>query len=186
MRKIIAAMNMSLDGYCDHTMQVSNVDFKAIHKHYSELLHGAGALLYGRITFHLMEYWRTLLNEPSGDKAMDEFAVMIDRIPKIVFSHTLQSTDWNTAGIASKELVDEVQQLKQQEGRDVLVGSPGLIAQLTQAGLIDEYQLCIFPLIAGNGLILFKDITAQVNLQLVDTKTLGGGAVVLYYKKIAS
>ena len=100
MRKVIAAMNMTLDGFCDHT--VMNAD-EEIHDHYSELLRSGGVILYGRITYQLMEYWPPFIKNPSGDKSMDEFAVVIDSIPKIVFSRTLKSLDWNTATLATRE-----------------------------------------------------------------------------------
>ena len=82
MRKLIAAMNMTLDGFCDHTSM--NADDE-IHQHYTELLSGADTAIYGRITYQLMEYWLTVIKNPTGNKAMDEFAVAIDNISKVVF-----------------------------------------------------------------------------------------------------
>jgi dihydrofolate reductase len=179
MRKIIAAMNMTLDGFCDHTAMIADDE---IHQHYGELLHSAGTVLYGRITYQLMEYWPTLLKNPSGNKAMDEFAVTIDNIPKIVFSRTLQHVEWKTAKLAKRDLKEEVLELRQQAGKDILVGSPGLIVALTQLNLIDEYQLAIQPTIAGSGLSLFKNISDRVDLKLLKTKTFGCGAVMFYYE----
>jgi dihydrofolate reductase len=179
MRKIVAAINMTIDGFCDHT---SGIPDEEIHQHYADLLRSADALLYGRITFQLMEYWRTVLDKPTGDKAMDDFAVAIDHTPKIVFSRTLKSLDWKSARLATQDLAKEVLELKQQSGRDIFVGSPGLIAQLTKLNLIDEYQLCVHPVVAGSGLPLFKDISEKVMLRLTSTKTFRGGAVILYYE----
>jgi|ERR1044072_3991670 dihydrofolate reductase len=179
MAKVIAAMNMTLDGFCDHTEMTADDE---IHQHYTELLSNAGTLLYGRITFQLMEYWRSVLENPTGNLATDEFAVTIDKIPKIVFSRTLTDVEWKTARLAKKSLEEEVLELKAEEGKDVLVGSPGLIAALTQLGLIDEYQLGVQPIILGSGLTLFKHITDRVDLNLLKTKTFGCGAVFHYYE----
>jgi dihydrofolate reductase len=105
MRKVIAAINMTLDGFCDHTAM--NAD-EEIHQHYSELLRSAGTILYGRITYQLMEYWLTVLKDPTGNRSMDEFAVVIDNIPKIVFSRTLKTVEWKTAKLAKRDLKEEV------------------------------------------------------------------------------
>jgi dihydrofolate reductase len=178
MRKVIAAINMTVDGYCDHTAGIPDED---IHDHYSDLLRSADVILYGRTTFQLMEYWREVLKKPTGNKAFDDFAVTIDRIPKVVFSHSLKTIDWQSARLSSNELEIEVLELKGQPGGDILVGSPGLIVSLTKVGLIDEYQLCIHPVIIGSGLPLFKDIDHRINLYLKGSKTFGCGAVILYY-----
>src|ERR1700733_6384749 len=113
MRKLIAAINITLDGFCDHTAMIADDE---IHEHYSALLGNAGTLLYGRITYQLMEsYWPTLLKNPSGNKAADEFAVTIDNTPKIVFSRTLKSTNWESATLAKKDIKEEVITLKQSD-----------------------------------------------------------------------
>ena len=183
MAKIVAAMNMTLDGYCDHTVMTADDE---IHDHYTELLRNSGAALYGRKTYQLMEFWPTLLENPSGNKAMDDFAVAMDNIPKIVFSRTMKELDWPTAKLATRELEEEVLHLKREEGKPVLVGSPGLIAQLTRLALIDEYQLSVHPTVVGSGLTLFKDITDRVDLKLINTKTFDCGAVTLYYEPAKS
>ena len=181
MRKVIAAINMTLDGYCDHT---SGIPDEELHQHYTNVLSGGGTLLYGRKTFQLMEdFWPLLVKNPSGEKAMDDFALAIDRIPKIVFSRTLKSVNWESARLATRSLEEEVDALRKQPGKEIYVGSPGLIAALTQMNLIDEYQLCIHPVIAGKGLILFKNISDQIILRLKDTKFFGSGAIVLYYDR---
>src|SRR5688572_30536171 len=105
MRKVIAAINMTLDGICDHTVGIPDED---LHKHYAELLDNAGTLLYGRTTYQLMQYWQPLLKKPSDQKSTDDFALAIDKIPKIVFSHTLKNTEWDSAKLATKELEKEV------------------------------------------------------------------------------
>jgi dihydrofolate reductase len=181
MRKVIAAINMTLDGFCDHTAGIPDEE---IHHHYADLLNNAGVVLYGRITYQLMQFWPTLLKNPSGEKSMDDFAIAIDKVQKIVFSHTLKSTEWDSAKLANKTIKEEVLELKQQPGKDILVGSRSLIIQLMKLNLIDEYQLCIHPVVAGSGLPLFENINDRTILKLIKTKTFGGGAVILYYEPI--
>src|SRR5688572_7386304 len=99
MRKVIAAINMTIDGFCDHTAGIPDEE---IHDHYAKLLGEADVILYGRITYELMQFWQTLLKKPSGEKSMDDFAVAIDRVPKIVFSRSLKETGWDSATMASQ------------------------------------------------------------------------------------
>ncbi|WP_285055428.1 dihydrofolate reductase family protein [Pedobacter ginsengisoli] len=179
MRKVIAAINMTLDGVFDHTAGIADEE---IHHHYADLLRAADVILYGRITYQLMEYWPALLKNPSGDKAMDDFAVAIDRIPKVVFSRTLKNLEWETASLATRTLEEEVLALRKQPGRDILVGSRSLIISLIKLNLIDEFQLCIHPVIAGNGMQLFENLNDRTGLKLIKTKTFTGGSVILYYK----
>ena len=140
MRKLIAAINMTLDGFCDHTTLIADEE---IHQHYNELLRSAGAVLYGRITYQLMEYWPPIVKNPTGNKAMDEFAITMDNVPKIVFSRTLQHVEWKTARLAKGDIQEEVAALRQQAGKDILVGSRSLIVTLLNLNLIDEFQICV-------------------------------------------
>jgi len=170
---------MTLDGFCDHTAIIPDEE---IHQHYADLLSNADAILYGRITYQLMQYWQNLVKNPSGEKSMDDFAMAMDRIPKIVFSHTLKNTDWKSATLATRSIEEEISELKQQAGKDIFVGSPGLIVASLNLNLIDELQLCVHPVIAGKGLPLFKRLSDKRVLTLLKTKTFGCGAVTLYYK----
>lgn len=170
---------MTLDGFCDHTAIIPDEE---MHQHYADLLGTADTVLYGRITYQLMEYWRTVVKNPTGEKATDEFAVAIDKIPKIVFSHTLKNVEWETAKLANRGIEEEVLELKQQPGKDIFICSPSLIVAVTKLNLIDEYQLCVHPVIAGKGLPLFKNINEKIILKLVKTKTFGFGAITLYYE----
>ena len=183
MRKLIAAINMTLDGFCDHTAMIADDE---IHQHYNELLSNADTLIYGRITYQLMEsYWPAVIKNPTGNKPMDEFAVLIDNISKIVFSRTLQHVDSKNTILKKEVIKEEVLELKQSRNggsATILVGSPGLIVALTQLDLIDEYQLSVQPTVVGTGLPLFKNIRDRVNLKLLKTKTFGCGAVALYYE----
>jgi len=179
MRKLIAAMNMTFDGFCDHTAMIADDE---IHQHYNELLSNTGALIYGRITYQLMEsYWPTVVKQPTGNKPTDDFAVLIHNIPKIVFSHTLNKVEWKNAKLAKRGVKEEILDLKQQPGKDIFVGSPSLIVAAMQLDLVDEYQFSVQPTIVGKGLPLFKNIQERIDLKLLKTKTFGCGAVTFYY-----
>lgn len=179
MRKLIAAINMTLDGVFDHTAGVPDEE---IHQHYTKLLGQGDAILYGRITYQLMEFWRTFLEKPSEEKSMNDFAIAIDNIPKIVFSHTLQNVEWKSATIANRDLKETVLELKQRPGKDIFVGSRSLIIQLMKLNLLDEFQLCIYPVVAGNGLPLFEHMDDRTIFKLIKTKVFSGGSVILYYE----
>ena len=179
MRKIIAAINMTLDGFCDHTAGLPDEE---IHQHYADLLDNADVVLYGRITYQLMQYWQTLIENPSDEKSMNDFAIAIDKIPKIVFSHTLKDVEWDSARLAGQAIEEEVLELKQQSGKYILVGSRSLIIQLMNLNLIDELQLCVHPVVAGSGLPLFENINDRTILKLIKTKTFSSGAITLYYE----
>ena len=174
---------MTLDGICDHTAGIPDEE---IHQQYTELLGKGDSILYGRTTYQLMEFWRTLLENPSNEKSMNDFAIAIDKIPKIVFSHTLKDVSWDSARLSDQAIEKEVLELKQSRNggsKDILVGSRSLIIQLMNLNLIDEYQLCVHPVVAGSGLPLFENINDRTILKLIKTKTFSGGAVTLYYER---
>jgi dihydrofolate reductase len=179
MRKVVAAINMTLDGFCDHTVGVVDEE---LHQHYSELIDKAGVILYGRTTYQLMQFWQTLLKNPSGEKSMDDFAISIDKIHKLVFSNTLKDTGWDSAKLANRPLGEEVLELKQQSGKDILVGSRSLIIQLLNSNLIDRFQICIHPVVEGKGLPLFNQIKNRIVFKLVKIKSLNSGATIVYYE----
>jgi dihydrofolate reductase len=173
MGKLIAAMNMTLDGFCDHTAM--NAD-EEIHQHYSDLLRNAGTLIYGRVTYKMMEsYWPTVVEKPTGIKPTDDFAVLINDIDKIVFSRTLEGINWKNTVLKKEIIAAEILALKE-KGKDIVVGSPSLIVALANLNLIDEYQLGVYPTIVRSGLTLFKDIKERIDLKLLKTKTFGCGA----------
>src|ERR1700753_1136519 len=171
MRKLIAAINMTLDGFCNHTAMRPD---DAQMEHYNELYRGADLELFGRTTYQLMEsYWPEIAEKQNDDKLENEFAVLIDDISKIVYSRTLEKADWKNTELKHELLAEDIIELKHQEGKNILVGGPSLIVQLTKLGLIDEYQLSVHPVILGSGLTLFKDITEKIDLKLLNTKTFG-------------
>ena len=183
MRKLIAAMNMTLDGFCDHTAMIADDE---IHQHYNELLSNADTLIYGRITYQLMEsYWPSVVKNPTGNKPTDEFAVLIDNISKIVYSRTLKNVEWKNTTLKKEIIKEEILELKQSRNgvsKNILVGSPSLIVAFSQLDLIDEYQLGVQPTVLGSGLPLFKNIKDKIDLKLLKTKTFDGGAIMLYYE----
>ena len=182
MRKLIAGLNMSLDGFCDHTAMIADDE---IHEHYNDVLRNADTLIYGRITYQLMEsYWPSIVKNPTGNKPTDEFGVLIDNISKIVYSRTLKNVNWRNTELKKEVIKEEILELKQESGKNILVGSPSLIVAMAQLDLIDEYQLGVQPTVLGSGLPLFKNIKDRIDLKLLKTKTFGCGAVFLYYEPI--
>lgn len=180
MRKVIAAINMTIDGFCDHT--AGFLADEELHDHYADLMSNAGVILYGRTTYQLMQFWQTLLKNPSDEKSMNDFARAIDKIEKMVLSNTLEDTGWSTAKLANRPLDEEVLELKKQSGKDIFVGSRSLIMQLLNSNLIDEFQICIHPVIEGKGLPLFDQINERTIFKLIKTKSLKSGATVFYYE----
>ena len=172
-------MNMTLDGYCDHTSMSADDE---IHDHYTDLLRNSGTVIYGRKTFQLMEYWKSVLENPTGNKSTDDFAVAIDDVEKIVYSRTLESVAWRNTQLKREIVKDEILELKQLAGKDILVGSPSMIVALANLGLVDEFQLGVHPTVVGSGLQLFKDITERIDLKLIRTKPFDCGAIFLYYE----
>ncbi len=182
MRKLIASINITLDGFCDHTAGIADEE---LHQNANELLRNTDTLLFGRVTYQLMEsFWPPIVKKPTGIKSVDEFAVLIDNTPKIVFSRTLKNVEWKNTKLAKEGIKEEVLKLKQQSGKNILVGSPSILITLMKLDLIDEYQFCVQPIVLGNGLPLFKNIKDRINLKLLKTKTLGSGVVILYYEPI--
>ncbi len=170
---------LTLDGVCDHTTGIADEE---LHQHYTDLILNVDMIFYGRKTYELMQFWQTLLQNPSGQKSMDDFAIAIDKIQKLIFSNTLKNTEWESAFIAKKSLEEEVLERKHQIGKNILIGSRSLIIQLLNRNLIHELQICIHPIIEGKGLLLFDQITNRIMLKLLKTKTLQSGATVFYYE----
>ena len=182
MRKLIASINMTFDGYCDHTAMIADDE---LHENVNELLRNANLLIFGRTTYQLMEdAWPAIVKKPTGNKAMDDFAILIDNISKVVFSTTLDQVEWKNTTLLKGDIEREVLKLKAtgEENGYMVVGSPSIIVQLMKLDLIDEYQFCVHPIILGSGLPLFKNINYRIILKLLKTKSFGSGAIVLYYK----
>lgn len=180
MGRLIASMNITLDGFCDHTAVIADEE---LHEKSNELLKSIGGIIFGRNTYQLMEEgWPPILKNPTGVESIDEFAALIDKIPKIVFSTSLKKVEWNNTKLIKGNIQEEILKLKEQADKDLGVGSPGLIASLLPTGLIDEYRFCIHPIVLGSGRVLFKNISERINLKVIKTDTFRSGAVMLRYQ----
>jgi dihydrofolate reductase len=180
MRKLIFAINISLDGCVDHTKfypEEETMDY------FIQMLRDTDTFLYGRKTYELMvPYWPDAAKEDPSD----EFARAFDAVEKIVvFSKSLDRAKDEKTTIVRTDLRDEVLKLKQQPGKNIMTGGVDLTAQLAALGLIDEYRLVVLPIVVGEGRRLFEGISLQEKLQLklVESTVFKSGAVVLRYAK---
>ena len=180
MRKLVFAINMSLDGCVDHTKFLPDEDTFA---YFTQLVQDTGTFLYGRKTYELMvPYWPDAAKEDPSD----EFARAFEAVEKIVvFSQSLDSPEGEKTRVVRTGLQDEVLKLKHEQGKSILTGGVNLAAQLAVLGLIDEYHIVVLPIIMGEGIRLFEGINLQEKLQLklVDSTVFKSGAVVLKYVK---
>lgn len=182
MRKIIVFENVTLDGFMagpngelDWAIQDDEVT-----QHSKEGQYSNDMFLFGRVTYDMMaSFWPT----PAGKSANPVFAEALNNTPKIVFSTTLKKADWYSTEVMGELTKDGILKLKQQPGENMMIfGSGTIIEQLTNLGLIDEYQLLINPVILGKGKPLFKNIRDRMKLKLVNTKTFSSGLVLLQYR----
>ncbi|MCE7062274.1 dihydrofolate reductase family protein [Dyadobacter sp. CY343] len=185
MRKLVLFAHMSLDGFAgDKEGGLGFLTYnEELQQFADELVKTVGAPVYGKNTYHLMAgYWPTVLNDPNANERALAHAKWVQEIPKIVFSTTLESADWNNTTLIRDNVEEEIAKLKQQPGKDLVIfGSPGLAKSLMNLGLIDEYQLTLHPIILGEGNSLFNGNTKLSNLKLQSSKTLGSGVITLHY-----
>jgi dihydrofolate reductase len=182
MRKIIVSNLISVDGYFEGLNQdiswfITGEDF---FDYAIKQLIEVDAILYGRITYQQMAaFWPDL---ETNDNALTAIKDKMNSLKKIVFSKTLDKAEWNNSTLIKEHIADEIKNLKQQPGKDIVIfGSGTIVSELTQLKLIDEYRLIINPVILGNGSPMFKSINEKVNLKLLNVKTLNSGSVILYY-----
>ena len=183
MRNIIFAINITLDGCCDHTKQF--VDEETL-EYFTHLTREVDLQVFGRKTYQLMvPYWPEVLKNQSETKADTEFARAFDSINKIVFSRSLDGAEDKNTRIVRTNLHDEILKLKQEQGKNILVGGVSVPSQLIELGLVDEYRLVVGPIIAGEGRRLMEDVSLRERLQLklVESKILRSGCVALRYLK---
>src|SRR5688572_9101515 len=179
MRPLRYSINVTLDGCCDHRAIPADED---LHRHAVENLDQADALLFGRVTYQMMEAaFRPPTRTGGRPDWMEPFARTIDAAKKYVVSSTLGRVDWN-AELVRGDLGEAVQQLKQQSGKGLLVGGVMLPMALAELGLIDEYELVVHPRLAGHGPTLFAGLAKPVDLKLVGRLELGSGAVAMRYQ----
>src|SRR5215207_6870032 len=180
MRPLRYSINVTLDGCCDHRVMPADED---LHRHAVENLVQADALLFGRVTYEMMEAaWRparTGVRPEWMAEWMEPFARTIDAAQKYVVSSTLDRVDWNAQLVRGEQLGEAVEQLKREAGKGLFVG--GVTLALAELGLIDEYEFVVQPRLAGHGPTLFAGLSQHVDLQLVSRREFDSGAVAMRY-----
>lgn len=184
MRKLFAFNLISLDGFFEGPNQ--DINWHNVDEEFNEFaieqISAVGALLFGRVTYQLMEsYWPTadaLKNDPV-------IAGIMNSVPKLVFSRTLEKAEWNNTRIVKENIEQEILNLKKQPGKDMAVfGSADLLSTLMQMDLVDEHRVMVNPLLLGKGNPLFKNMDEKIDLRLVKTRTFQSGNVLLYYEPV--
>ena len=182
MRKVIFFMLTTLDGFYEGPNK--EIDWHNVDEEFNELaieqLNSVDVLLFGRVTYELMaSYWPT----PAATTNDPIVADKMNSLPKIVFSKTLSSVEWQNTRLVKENITEEISKLKQQPGKDLIIfGSSDLAVTLIQHGLIDEYRIMVNPVVLGNGKSLFKGIHHKLDLKLLKTRTFSSGNVLLYYQ----
>ena len=179
MRKIVLAINISLDGYADHTVGVADDE---LHDFFSGLLDETGIQLFGRVTYQMMEsYWPYAHENPEASKSDLDFADKFNAIPKIVFSGTLEKTEWNNTTLVRSNALEYLANLKKTEGKNLFVGGIKLAGSLMSHGLIDECWVLIHPVVAGKGRRFLENVNENLKLSLVESRVFKSGVVALHY-----
>jgi dihydrofolate reductase len=188
MRKIITTTWVTLDGYIagphGEMDWIGEIYDEAMGLYESELVSSADTLLLGRVTYQSFAgSWPHVPDNPNVSEGEKAYARTLNAMRKIVFSRTLESVEWHNSTLRKEVVAEEIEQLKQEPGRDILIyGSASIVQTFTNHGLIDEYQVLVHPVILGGGKPLFQDIKRQVKLKLVNSRTHPSGVVVLSYQ----
>jgi len=183
MRNVIFAINITLDGCCDHAKQVADDES---HEFFTQLLREVDLLVFGRKTYELMvPFWPEVAENQSMTKASNEFAKTFDSINKIVFSRSLESVEDRNTRIVRSNLHDEILRLKQEQGKNILVGGVSVPSQLLELGVVDECRFVVSPIISGEGKRLLEGVSLRerLRLKLVESKIFKSGCVALRYLK---
>ena len=174
-------LNVTLDGCCDHREGVADDE---LHDHFTQLMDAAGAMLWGRVTYELMEdAWPAVARDENAPRALREWARKLEAKPKYVVSASRRDFPWSNTVRLEGELREAVLALKEKTPRGVLVGSPTLGTALERLGLVDEYRLVVHPVIAGHGPRLFEGLEPSRRLELVSTHRLRSGQVAAHYRR---
>lgn len=175
------ALNVTLDGCIDHREGIADDE---LHDHFTQLMDEAGAILFGRVTYELMESaWPAVARDENAPRARRDWARKLEAKPKYVVSASRRDFPWRNTFRVEGDLHEAVRALKEQTPRGVLVGAPTLSAALERLGLIDEYQFVVHPVLAGHGPTLFQGLERSRRLDLVSTKRLASGAMALHYRR---
>jgi len=179
MRNVIFAINITLDGCCDHTKMIADEE---IHEYFTHVMRDVDLLVFGRKTYQLMvPYWPDVARNHSQTKAENEFADAFDSINKVVFSRSLESAEGKTK-IVRTSLRDEMLKLKQEQGKNILIGGVSVPSQLMELGLVDECHFVVQPIVAGEGRRLLEGVSLErLELRLVESKIFKSGCVALRY-----
>ena len=188
MRKLVLFMHVSLDGFAADTK--SGLDWISYDSELQQYADGivatVGSPVYGRVTYELMAgYWPTVLDNPNAGEHSKAHARWVDQATKIVFSKTMKKADWNNTIVINDNIAEEINKLKQQPGKDLVIfGSPTLAHSFMELDLIDEYQLTLNPVLLGSGKPAYQNIKNKTNLRLVKSTTLKSGVVGLHYERV--
>lgn len=184
-RKLIHSTGVSLDGFI--AGPDGEIDWAApdeeLHRFHNEQTRELGVHLCGRGLYETMVYWETADQDSSASEVTLEFARIWQALPKIVFSTTLQRVEGKNTRLAQGDLVEEVAGLMRQPGGDVAVGGAGLASELIERNLIDEYRLFVSPVVLGGGTPYFPALQRRIDLELLETRTFGGGVLYLRYAR---
>ena len=184
MRRVSYSMTMSLDGYI--AGPGGNIDWSApdeeLHRFHNDQVRELGVHLLGRRLYETMVYWETADQDPSASEVTLDFARIWQALPKVVFSKTLDRVEGNTR-LASAGVVEEVARLKEEPGGDLAVGGAGLASELIERNLIDDYHVFICPILLGGGTPYFPAMERRIELELLETRTFGGGVQYLHYAR---
>ena len=183
MKKLIFAINTTLDGCVDHTKQIAD---EQTHEYFTQLIRHVDLLVFGRKTYELMiPFWPEVAKKQNMTKASNEFARTFDSIKKLVFSRSLNSVEDRNTRIARTILRDEMLKLKQEPGKNILLGGVSVPSQFMELGLVDEYRFVIGPIVAGEGRRLLEGVSLpeRLQLKLVESKFFKSGCVALHYSK---
>jgi dihydrofolate reductase len=183
MRNMIFAINVTLDGCCDHTSLTGNEE---IYEYFTLLMRDVDLLVYGRKTYQLMvPFWPDVAKNRSMTKAANEFAQTFDSVDRIVFSKSLDGAEGKNTKIVRTKLQDEILKLKKERGKNILTGGVSIPSQLIELDLVDEYHFVVHPVVAGEGRRLLEghSLPEKLQLKLVESKIFKSGCVALRYLK---
>ncbi|MEA2430923.1 MAG: hypothetical protein QOI19_1396 [Thermoleophilaceae bacterium] len=184
MRKLIYSMSVSLDGFI--AGPGGEIDWSApdeeLHRFHNERVRELGVHLLGRRVYEEMVYWETADQDPSAGEIVREFAGIWQKLPKIVFSTTLEQVEGNTR-LATGDLAEEVARLKEEPGKDLAVAGAGLAGAAIELGLVDEFQLFVNPVVLGGGTPFFPPLEERIDLELLETRTFASRIVYLRYSR---
>ena len=183
MGKLIFAINVTLDGCVDHREGVADAE---LHEHFTRLMERVAAMLFGRVTYEMMEsHWPAVARDAKAPADQRDFAQTLDRKRKYVVSRSRQDFPWENTVHLLGDLRENIVAVKAKTAGDVLVGSPALATQLEKLGLIDEYHLVVHPVIAGHGPTLLPGLDGSRHLELLGTQRFAAGQMAMHYRKKA-